>query len=155
MRKRQIGIIILLITSLTCFAQDFLHRDGQRIIDGSGNNVLLRGLGLGGWMLQEGYMLKTSNFAGPQYQIKQKISEMIGPDDTEKFYEAYRANGITKRDIDSLAAWGFNSVRLPMHYNLYTLPIELEKNKGEHTWIEEGFKITDNLLECVLIIKYT
>lgn len=147
MRKRQIGIIILLITSLTCFAQDFLHRDGQRIIDGSGNNVLLRGLGLGGWMLQEGYMLKTSNFAGPQYQIKQKISEMIGPDDTEKFYEAYRANGITKRDIDSLAAWGFNSVRLPMHYNLYTLPIELEKNKGEHTWIEEGFKMTDNLLE--------
>ena len=34
----------------------------------------MRGLGLGGWMVQEGYMLKTSDFAGPQYKIKEKIT---------------------------------------------------------------------------------
>lgn len=28
-------------------------------------------------------------------------------------------------------AWGFNSVRLPMHYNLYTLPIEEEPVAGQ------------------------
>lgn len=127
-------------------AQEFLHRDGQNIVDANGKPVLLRGLGLGGWMVQEGYMLKTGDFAGPQHVIRKKITELIGEENTAKFYKAYKTNGITKRDIDSLAAWGFNSVRLPMHYNLYTLPIEQERVAGENTWLEEGFTMTDSLL---------
>ena len=139
-------IIVQLLLSIASFGQGFLHRDGQKIVDGQGQNVLLRGLGLGGWMVQEGYMLQTQSFASPQYAIKQKIQEVIGDEGTKEFYAAYKANGITKRDIDSLAAWGFNSVRLPMHYNLYTPAIEEEKN-GEITWLEEGFTMTDNLLK--------
>lgn len=140
-------LLFLLLLSTTVFSQGFLHRDGQRIVDGKGNNVLLRGLGIGGLMVQEGYMLKTADFAGPQHQIKQKISDLIGEQDTEEFYKAYKNNGLTKRDVDSLAAWGFNSIRLPMHYNLYTLPIEKEPVQGQNTWLEEGFKMTDDLLE--------
>ncbi len=143
--KKSIYFLFILINS-TVFGQGFLHTDGQKIVDAQGNNVLLRGLGLGGWMVQEGYMLQTASFAGPQHVIKQKITELIGKENTEAFYEAYLANGITKRDIDSLKAWGFNSVRLPMHYNLYTPPIEEEKN-GEITWLEKGFAMTDDLLE--------
>jgi Endoglucanase len=143
---KNLFLIITLVVSSTVFGQRFLHTDGQKIVDAEGNNVLLRGLGLGGWMVQEGYMLQTSGFAGPQHSIKQKIAELIGEENTEKFYDAYLANGITKRDIDSLKAWGFNSVRLPMHYNLYTLPIEEEK-EGENTWLEKGFAMTDALLE--------
>jgi len=143
---KNLSFFLLLLTTNLFFGQNFLHRDNQNIVDKNGNNILLRGLGLGGWMVQEGYMLKTSDFAGPQFQIKQKISELIGDENTEKFYKKYKENGITKRDIDSLAAWGFNSVRLPMHYNLYTLPIEKEPNSNENTWIEEGFVMTDSLL---------
>lgn len=142
-----------LLLKFVCFlsfssvvAQGYLHRDGQRIVDGKGQNIVLRGLGLGGWMLQEGYMLKTADFAGPQFAIRQKISEVIGEEATEKWYQKYRDNGITKRDIDSLAHWGFNSIRLPMHYNLFTLPIEKEAALGQQTWLEEGFQRTDNLL---------
>lgn len=54
-------------------AQGFLHQDGQKIVDGSGNNIILRGLGVGGWMVQEGYMLKTDAFAGTQFSIKIKL----------------------------------------------------------------------------------
>lgn len=143
---KKIIIIVQLLFSITVFGQGFLHRDGQNIVDANGKNILLRGLGLGGWMVQEGYMLQTQAFASPQYQIKQKIQEVAGEKGTKEFYAAYKANGITKRDIDSLAAWGFNSVRLPMHYNLYTPSIQEEKN-GEITWIEEGFTMTDNLLK--------
>ena len=39
------------------FAQGFVHRDGQNIVDGNGKSIVFRGLGLGGWMVQEGYML--------------------------------------------------------------------------------------------------
>ncbi len=132
--------------SLSFFGQGFLHRDGQKIVDGKGNNVILRGLGIGGWMVQEGYMIQTQPFASPQYQIKQRIKDLVGEQGTKEFYASYIANGLTKRDVDSLKAWGFNSIRLPMHYNLYTPSIQEEKN-GENTWIEEGFALTDKLLK--------
>lgn len=142
---KKITSLALICFATTAFSQGFLHRDGQNIVDGNGQNIVLRGLGLGGWMVQEGYMIQTGAFAGPQFKIKQKITEVIGEKATEEFYKAYKANGITKRDIDSLAAWGFNSIRLPMHYNLYTPAIENEK-EGQITWLEEGFKMTDDLL---------
>ncbi|MXS70924.1 cellulase family glycosylhydrolase [Flavobacteriaceae bacterium W22] len=124
-----------------------LKTQNQKIIDDKGNNIQLRGLGLGGWMLQEGYMLKTADFAGPQYKIKEKISELIGEDGMNRFYKTYLDKGITEEDIKFLAETGFNSVRLPMHYNLYTLPIEKEPVKGQNTWIDEGFLMTDRLLQ--------
>jgi aryl-phospho-beta-D-glucosidase BglC (GH1 family) len=83
-------------------------------------------MGLGGWMLQEGYMLETADFAGTQHKIKQTLEELVGEEATEEFYVAWLENYCQKKDIDSMAAWGFNSIRLPMHYNLFTLPIEDE-----------------------------
>ncbi len=128
-------------------AQEFLSANGKAIVNESGDTVLLRGMGLGGWMLQEGYMMHTSSFANAQYQLKAKIEELIGAADTELFYESWRANHVRKADIDSLKAWGFNSVRLPMHYNLYTLPVEEEPVSGQHTWLETGFALTDSLIK--------
>lgn len=141
------AVFCTLLLSQFGTSQGFLKTQGQKIVNSKGENVYLKGLGLGGWMLQEGYMLKTADFAGPQYQIKEKIAEVAGEDGKDEFYKAYLKNGITKKDIDSLAKWGFNSIRLPMHYNLYTLPIEKEPVKGQNTWLEEGFQMTDNLLK--------
>lgn len=124
-----------------------LKTENQKIVNDKGENIQLRGLGLGGWMLQEGYMLKTADFAGPQYKIREKIAELIGEEGMIRYYEAYLKNGVTKQDVDFLAKAGFNSIRLPMHYNLYTLPIEKETVKGQNTWLDEGFKMTDDLLK--------
>ena len=107
-------------------AQGFLKVDGKRIVDGKGNEIILRGMGLGGWMLQEPYMLQVGGAAGTQQEIKTKIEETIGKERTAIFYEKWLQNHCRKIDIDSMAAWGFNSVRLPMHFNLFTLPIENE-----------------------------
>ena len=60
-------------------------------------------------------------------------------------------NNFTKRDVDSLAAWGFNSIRIPMHYNLFfTLPIQDEPEAGKDTWLDTGFDIVDKVLEWSL-----
>lgn len=139
-------LTVLLFTLSSGFAQGFLHVENRNIVDGAGNNVLLRGIGLGGWMLQEGYMMQTAAFANAQYQLKAKITELIGTEKTTDFYEAWRENYVQKADIDTLKSWGFNSIRLPMHYNLYTLPIEQEPVQGENTWLEAGFALTDRLL---------
>jgi endoglucanase len=127
------------------FSQGFLRAQGTQIVNGNGQNVLLRGVGLGGWMLQEGYMMKV-NKDGQQYRLKQRIEEVIGPKQTAEFYELWLKNHTRKADVDSLKAWGFNSIRLPMHYNLYTLAVDQEPVTGKNTWLEKGFALTDSLL---------
>lgn len=140
-----LGTILFLSLSIVAIPQGFLKTDGKKIVNGKGENILLRGMGLGGWMLQEGYMLRI-NKDGQQYNIRKKLEEYTSPRQTQEFYDAWLANHVRKIDIDSLKSWGFNSVRLPMHYNLYTLPVEKEPVKGQNTWLEKGFQLTDSLL---------
>jgi hypothetical protein len=137
------SLFYYLILSLICLfpvitnAQGFLHRQGKNIVNGSGQEILLKGIGLGGWLVQEGYMLQTSSFANAQWEIRGKISDLVGETNTELFYEKYRNNFIRKNDIDSIKNWEFNSIRLPFHYNLFSNPPE---------FIDKGFQIIDSLL---------
>ena len=139
-------IIIYLCLASTISGQGFLKTNGKAIVNEKGGNIVLKGIGLGGWMLQEPYMLQLSKVAGTQTEIKFKIADLIGEANCERFYSNYLNNMITKRDIDSLKVWGFNSIRLPMHYNLFTLPIEKEPVAGQNTWLKTGFELTDKLL---------
>lgn len=127
-------------------AQGFLKAKGKDIVNEKGQNVLLRGIGLGGWMLQEGYMLGITAEGQQQHRIRQRIDSLIGPEATQEFYDTWLANHTTRGDIDSLRSWGFNSVRLPMHYNLFTLPVEKEPVAGQNTWLTRGFEMVDSLL---------
>jgi endoglucanase len=140
-------LLLLLISALPAIprCQGFLKADGKRIVNGRGENVVIRGVGLGGWMVQEGYMLHI-NKEGQQNRIRQRIADLLTPGQTQKFYDAWLSNQTTKADIDSLHAWGFNTVRLPMHYSLYTLPIEQEPIAGQNTWLTRGFILTDSLI---------
>lgn len=142
-------IIVLLFIcgafSLT-HAQGFLHADGKNIVNGAGENVLLKGIGTGNWMLMEGYMMKTEGIAGTQHEIRAKLIETIGENKTNEFFDTWLANHFTKTDVDSMKAWGFNSVRVAMHYKWFTLPIEEEPTPGNNTWVLKGFKMIDNLL---------
>ncbi len=146
--NKWIWITLLNLMAITFQAngQHFLKAEGKIIVNENQDTILLRGMGLGGWMVQEGYMLQTASFANPQHKIRNKIEELIGTEDTDLFYEAWLANHVRQADIDSLKSWGFNSVRLPMHYNLYTLPIEDEPVAGQNTWLTKGFELTDSLI---------
>jgi endoglucanase len=119
---------------------------GKKIINSNGDEVLLKGIGLGGWMLQEGYMMNSSGAADTQHKFIEKLNTLIGEEETEVFYSNWRKNFVTKQDIDSIASWGYNSVRLAMHYNLFTPPIENEPVSGENTWLNTGFEMVDELL---------
>lgn len=144
--KRTLITTTLLILLSQIGSGQYLHQKGKYIADGNDNEIILRGMGLGGWMLQEGYMMESSDFANTQHQLKAKIEQLAGKDGLDAFYDAWLTNYCQKADIDSMAAWGFNSVRLPMHYNLFTLPIEQEPVAGEDTWLTKGFELTDSLL---------
>ncbi|MDG1136364.1 MAG: hypothetical protein P8N48_05565, partial [Bacteroidales bacterium] len=61
-------ILLILLSTLLSFGQG-LKTDGKKIVDQDGNNVLLKGIGLGGWMLMEGYMMQSSDVADTQHEF--------------------------------------------------------------------------------------
>jgi endoglucanase len=129
-------LFVWLLLCSACYpglGQGFLRAKDRLIVNEKGEKVILRGIGLGGWMLQEGYMLKLGKI-GPQYRIREKITELVGQEEAAAFYDRWLANDIRKVDIDSMAVWGFNSVRLPMHCALYAMPAD------------RGWALTDSLL---------
>ncbi len=143
----QLTIVLSLLFVITTSAQGFLHCNGRYIYDGNGNEVILRGKGTGNWMLQEGYMMQTSGVANTQHEFRAKLIATIGEEKTDQFYDKWLENHFTRTDVDSMKSWGFNSVRVAMHYKWFTPPIEQEPVPGEITWIERGFVMIDSLLD--------
>ncbi|HVV71970.1 MAG TPA: cellulase family glycosylhydrolase, partial [Verrucomicrobiae bacterium] len=86
------------------------------------------------------------NQEGTQHSIKARVADLVGQQECDRFYELWLKNHMTREDVDLLARNGFNSIRLPMHYTLFTLPIEKEPVQGQNTWLSTGFELTDQLL---------
>ncbi|KTE36456.1 MULTISPECIES: cellulase family glycosylhydrolase [unclassified Sphingopyxis] len=137
--------LVALFSSTAAQAEGWLRVEGTQIVDDSGQPVILRGMGLGGWMLQEGYMLKLGE-VGQQHKIRAKLVELVGEERTAEFYRAWLDNHTTEADIAQMAKWGFNSVRLPIHFDQLTLPADREPKAGTDTWHAEGFERIDKLL---------
>lgn len=138
---------LALLSVGTAHADGYLRAKEKRIVDETGRPVILRGMGLGGWMLQEGYMLRLGELGkGQEHVIRAETAKLIGPEREAAIHQAWLDNHTTKADIDAMAAMGFNSVRLPMHYGLLTLAADQEPVPGQDTWKEDGFKRIDDLL---------
>ncbi|MBS4056639.1 MAG: carbohydrate-binding protein [Bacteroidales bacterium] len=144
-----LSLFVLLFSGIrtNIMGQGYLHVSGKYIKNVNGEEVILRGIGTGNWMLQEGYMMKTADFAGTQHELRQKMVETFGEANTNTFYQTWLDNHFTRRDADSLSAWGFNSLRVALHYKWFTLPIEEEPVEGQDTWLESGFVRIDSLLD--------
>ena len=116
--------IIILFFLATCmsFSQGFLHNVDGEIVEGNGEPILLRGFGLGGWLVPEGYMLHNqawiAGFESPT-EIENHVIDLIGVDAAEDFWNLYRDNYVAQADIDQIAEWGFNHIRVPFHYKQF------------------------------------
>lgn len=134
-----IALFISLSTSLASAQQ--LVVNGKKIVNSSnGQEVILQSLNTGNWMLMEGYFMNSVNQASFQHLWKQKLTTLIGATNTKTFFDAWLANHVTQADINQIKAWGFNSVRLPIHYEYFV-------NLGTpDVWNEEGFVILDNVI---------
>ena len=104
------------------FSQGFLHNVDGEIVEGNGEPILLRGFGLGGWLVPEGYMLHNqawiAGFESPT-EIENHVIDLIGVDAAENFWDLYRENYVAQADIDQIAEWGFNHIRVPFHYKQF------------------------------------
>jgi endoglucanase len=116
--------LLLLLGFTHAYAQSRLRADGTRIVNASNQEVILKGVGLGGWLLQEGYMLNPSG-GGTQGSFKKRLYDQGQTEaQVEAFYQSWRDNFITQADINWIADQGFNCVRIPMHYDLFLTPAQ-------------------------------
>ena len=146
MKIKKLILICLIASYLSSIYAQNIRALGTTIVDENQDEVLLRGVGLGGWMLQEGYMMNSNGGADTQHEFKEKLNLLVGADNTNQFYQNWLDNFVTEADINAIAEWGFNSVRVALHYNLLTLPIEEEPVEGDNTWLEAGFERIDELM---------
>lgn len=116
----------------------YVHASGARLLDGEGNPLLLRGIGLGNWLLAEGYMWKFGDEMSSPRQIEQRIETLVGPGRAAEFWTRFRSTFITEADIVEIAALGFDHVRLPLSSRA------LIDDAGG--FLEEGFAHIDDLL---------
>jgi hypothetical protein len=129
---------MLILSVSAASAQDFYRTEGTRIVAPDGMPDMQRGIGLGGWLVPEGYMLHTPGHWGPR-QINAAIVDLIGGEAATDFWELYREYHVAEKDIAAIAEWGFDHVRLPMHWNLLF-------DDWTETFREPGFATIDSLI---------
>src|SRR5437868_15385265 len=97
----------------------FLHTQGWDIVDEHGHKMLLRGVGLGNWMLPEGYMWKFGEQGDRPRKIEKLVSDLLGPEDAARFWTTFRKQYISEADIKRIAELGFNCVRPALNARLF------------------------------------
>lgn len=108
----------------------FYRASGGKIRSPAGTSAVLRGLNLGGWLVPEGYILHLPGFGSPS-SIRAQVQDVAGVDGAEAFWSRYRETYVQEPDLEAIAAWGFNSVRLPFHYlDLWDPQQEMFREEG-------------------------
>lgn len=135
-------VLLLAIFSanpLLCQKSEYFSVEGKTITLPGGEPVLLKGINLGNWLVPEGYMFKFKAATSPR-KVNEVICELIGPDRAKKFWIEFQDNYITGEDIKYLKQLGFNHIRLPFNYLLFTEDTYLQ-NSGQR-----GFELFDKLI---------
>jgi len=119
----------------------FVHADGDRLVDGAGHPLLLRAMGLGGWLVPEGYLWGLDGARGDRpRRIEQRITELVGKDQAAAFWTAFRDGFIGEADIARIHELGFNAIRPALDSRLL-MP------EGQDGFDEQGFATLARLVE--------
>lgn len=121
-------------------ADGFLRVKGHDVVDAKGEKFVIRGTNLGHWLNPEGYMFGFDKCSSPHF-IDEMFKQLVGPVETRKFWKAFKDNYITEADIAFVAATGSNTVRLPLHYKLFT-----DEDYLDLTGPGDGFKRVDDVV---------
>src|SRR5919112_6260082 len=108
-----------------------LRVQGNRIVDGEGNEVVLRGFGLGGWMNMENFI---TGYPANEEAQREAVRAVLGEEKYEFFFDRFLAYFFTEGDARFIRPLGLNLLRLPINYRHFEDDVEPLVIK------EEGFK---------------
>ncbi len=131
-----IGILLFSAAS----APAFIKVRNATFVNDRGKEVFFKGIGLGGWLVPEGYMLHFPGFGSPT-SINNQVVDVIGTQNAQLFWKTYRANYVNEEDVAAISRMGFNLIRLPFNYRL------LSPQDQPGVYSEEGFAVIDKLID--------
>lgn len=111
------------------------------IVNENGEEVVLKGVNLGNWLLWETWMgfvpEYTSDWA--YYDTLEVFVERFGEEKTAELVKTYEDNFITEDDIAQIEKLGFNCVRVPFWYrNFMTEDLEwLAENHNDNSGFQK------------------
>lgn len=120
----------------------FLRVDGTSIVDNRGDVVDIVGINLGNWLLWEGYLMMGDFKYRTHSQFMESLTHIFHGDEykAKTFEHQWRMNYVTECEIRDLKKLGFNSVRVPFHYNMFW-------DDDEKHVKDFGFQYFDHLIE--------
>lgn len=99
-----------------------LHAQGTQIVDAQGRPVVLHGINLGGWLVEEPWMMPFATKPPDQSELPPLkdhaslgiiLSQRFGPAGSVRVLAAFRQAWLNEADFDRIQAAGLNCVRLP------------------------------------------
>ncbi len=117
----------------------FVTTRGREFVTPDGRPLLLKGINLGNWLLPEGYMFKFKTASSPRL-IATVVNQLIGEEESKRFWQSYRDSYVTAEDIRFIKRSGFNSVRVPFNYRLFVAEGEPQRLEGV------GYEMLDRLV---------
>lgn len=114
------------------------------IYNGMGEEVVLRGINLGGWLLQETWMCPVVGSECNLDSINLLKSRGFTDEQIETLFMTYADNFITEQDIQNIAKMNVNCIRLPFWYRNF---MDDELNfYTEDPADNPGFRLVDRLI---------
>ncbi len=123
----------------------FCHADGAMIRDIDGKPLVFRGVGIGGWFLIEGYMIRSYGKLDRPRRLKDHIISLVDSDYADYFFDQWQRRFFTAQDVSWLAGQGFNMIRVAIDYQVFFEPSETEATLKP---IESNFLRLDDIIRA-------
>lgn len=94
-------------------SQGLLKVSNEKIVDASGNKLMLRGVNLGGWLVTENWMCGITDTVNDGRSALKTLENRFTPTQVAELVKTWQDNWITAADLDSIKSLDFNFVRVP------------------------------------------
>ena len=123
-----------------------LRVDNGQLVNAAGDEVVLRAINLGNWLLIEPWMLGLNTQDIPdQATFLGILEDRFGASEAERLMDIYRAGYIAPRDMQTVALLGFNTVRLPFDHALVEDESDSFRLRDDaFEWLDRAFDMAED-----------
>ncbi|KAL4865359.1 hypothetical protein BDV12DRAFT_200203 [Aspergillus spectabilis] len=93
-------------------ASGILKVNGNKVEDNNGNEVILFGAGIGGWMNMENFI---TEYSAQESQHRASMLKVLGPKKYGFFFDKWLKYFFTEADANFFAGLGQNCIRIPFN----------------------------------------
>ncbi|KAF2180649.1 glycoside hydrolase family 5 protein [Zopfia rhizophila CBS 207.26] len=90
-----------------------LRVSGTKIVNTAGQQVVLKGAGLGGMLNMENFI---TGYSGHEFEHRAALAEVLGQEQADFFFDRLIHHFFTEADAALFASLGFNCLRVPFNY---------------------------------------